>query len=86
MDISQKNNITKMMGNLDVKDTISTNNLNVKGELLVNGESLKKDYSNTIHLGNPENNGSWKIELTEENQLLFSKKVNNEWVVNQSME
>ena len=87
MEVSQKSNTVRMMGNLDVKDQVTTTNMVVTGNLTVNGkviDGLEEKNTKVIHLGDPHENGCWKIEL-ENDELIFSHKIEGEWVVKQVM-
>lgn len=81
MDVSRTKNTTKMMGNLEVNQ-----DLVVTGKLVVNGKILGTDEKpvNKFYIGDPDVDGCWRLDL-QESELVFSQKVDGDWVPKQSM-
>jgi hypothetical protein len=82
MDVSRAKNTVTMKGNLAVDQ-----DLVVSGNLTVNGKTIGADNNkpvNQLCIGDPNVDGCWKLEL-DEGELMFSQKVEGEWVVKQSM-
>lgn len=88
MDVSRNKNTVKMLGNLEVKDQIKAQDLIVNGELIVNGKKIgsndQQSHSNQCYIGDPNSDGSWKLELNN-GELIFLQKNGEEWVPKQAM-
>lgn len=87
MDVIRGKNAVKMYGNVEITEQLTAKNLVIDGEVVINGKPLG-DITNTptneLYIGNPENDGCWKVSL-ENNELLFSHKVDGAWVIKQAM-
>jgi hypothetical protein len=86
MDVSRKKNTVKMMGNLEVKEQVTAANIVVNGSLMVNGKNITadKNYSNELHIGNPNEDGCWKLTNVD-GELLFSQRSDGKWEEKQMM-
>jgi hypothetical protein len=87
MDVVRKTNTVKMAGSLEVKDQITVADITVSGNLIVNGKQIGVDDgapTNEVFIGNPDVDGSWKLELVN-NELVFSQRDQGQWTVKQTM-
>ena len=95
MDISKRGNSeVTMPGNLNVK-AVKAKAINVaedaviEGDLIVKGKVLNEvsspKHEKVFHLGNPDEDGCWKLYVDDEGLLCFERREGDTWILKQSL-
>jgi hypothetical protein len=72
--------------NLNVSEnTVFEGDITVKGKIIAELPSAEPKYENVVNLGDPEQNGSWRLFVDNDGMLHIQKLENGEWEVKQTL-